>query len=116
MDVLRHVILVVHLIGFAMTLGALLEAAYRKRFEFNVPMNIGLAVSLVTGVILSAPFGDFEPNYPKIVTKVVLLVVLGAILGMGMAKQRKSGEPVGPPMFWAAVLVSVAATSVAVLW
>lgn len=116
MDVLRSVIVVLHLIGFAMTLGALLEAAIRKRYEFSATMNYGLVVSLVTGVFLAGPWGDYDPNYPKIGTKLVLLVVLGAVLGMGSAKQRKTGNPLPPGIFWSAVGVSVAACGVAVIW
>lgn len=116
MDVLRHVIVVLHLIGFAMTLGALLEGAIRKRYEFNSTMNIGLVVSLITGVILSAPFGDFDPNYPKLITKLVLLVVLGGVLGMGSAQQKKTGKPVPQGMYWGAITLSVAICAIAVLW
>lgn len=116
MEVLRHVIVVIHLIGFAMTLGALLDAAMRRRYEFNTTMNLGIVVSLITGVVLSAPFGDFDPNYAKIGTKLVLLVLLGGVLGMGSAKARKGGDPVPVPVFWSAVALSVAAAGVAVLW
>ena len=116
MEVLRNVIVVVHLIGFAMTAGALLEGAIRKRFEFNSTMHIGIVVSLITGVVLSAPFGDFDPLYPKLITKLVLLVVRGGVLGMGSAQQKKTGTPVPPALYWSAIGLSIAIAAVAVLW
>lgn len=116
MEILRSVIVVLHLIGFAMTLGPLLAAAIRKRYEFSATMNYGLIVSLVTGVFLSGPWGDYDPNYPKIGTKLVLLILLGAVLGMGSAKQRKTGGPLPAGIFFGAVGLSVAACAVAVIW
>lgn len=116
MEILRSVIVVLHLIGLAMILGPLLLAAVRGRYEFDPITQIGLGVALLTGVVLSAPFGDFDPNYPKIITKLVLLVVLGGVLGMGAAKAKKSGAPVAPGLFWAAIVLAIGIVSVAVIW
>ncbi|NLG45674.1 Fe-S protein [Gordonia sp. (in: high G+C Gram-positive bacteria)] len=117
MDVLRHVIVLFHIIGFAITFGAWAAEAVARRFQFTRTMDYGLVLSLITGVILSAPFpADYEPNYPKIGVKLILLVIMGAILGMGGAKQRKSGQPVPRGLFIALGVLSAATAAVAVLW
>lgn len=116
MEVLRSVIVVVHLIGFAMILGPLALAALHKRYEFDTTAQVGLVVALITGVFLSGPWGDFDPNYPKIGTKLILLVILGGLLGMGAAKAKRTGEPVPAGLFWGAVAVAVGACGVAVIW
>lgn len=116
MDVLRSVIVVVHLIGFALILGALVETALRGRFEFTKTAQYGLGVALVTGVLLVGPWGGYDPNYPKVFTKLVLLVILGGVLGMGAARSRKSGEPVAAPLFALAAALTVTICGVAVIW
>lgn len=117
MDVLRHVIVLFHIIGFAITFGAWAAEAVAGRFQFTRTMDYGLVLSLITGVILAAPFpSGIELNYPKIGVKIVLLLIMGALLGMGGAKQRKTGEPVPRGMFFALGVLSAGTAAVAVLW
>ncbi|MGW0039329.1 Fe-S protein [Gordonia sp. NPDC003376] len=116
MDVLRSVIVLVHIIGFAVTFGALVSSAVSRRFEFTRVMDYGIVISLVTGLALAAPWGDFEPNYPKIAVKLVLLMVLGGVLGMGSAFQKRDGKPVGPVWVTIAAVLSATAAGVAVIW
>ncbi|MFT3661165.1 MAG: Fe-S protein [Gordonia sp. (in: high G+C Gram-positive bacteria)] len=116
MELLRSVIVVVHLIGFAMILGPLLLAAGRKRYEFTAVGHYGLVVALVSGVFLFGSWGGYEPNVPKVAVKAALLVVLGGLLGAGSAKAKKTGEPVPAGLFWGAVALAVAICSIAVIW
>ncbi|NDK87999.1 Fe-S protein [Gordonia desulfuricans] len=116
MDLLRSVIVLVHILGFGVTFGALVAAAASRRFEFTRIMDYGIVVSLITGLALAAPWGGFEPNYPKIAVKLVLLVILGGVLGMGSAFQKRDGKPVGPVWVTIAAVLSAAATAVAVIW
>ena len=55
-------------------------------------------------------------NYPKIWCKLVILVILGAVLGLGNARQRRTGEPVPSPMFYAVGALSLLAAGMAVIW
>lgn len=117
MDLLRDVVVLVHIVGFAITFGAWVAEAAARRFRTSRVMDYGLLVSLLTGLALAAPWPPgVVLNYPKIGTKLVLLVILGGVLGMGNARQRRTGESVPRPLFWAAGALSLAAAGIAVLW
>ncbi|MGB7504730.1 MAG: Fe-S protein, partial [Mycobacterium sp.] len=92
MEVLRDVVVLVHLVGFAVTFGAWVAEAAAGRFRTTRVMDYGLLVSLLTGLALAAPWpAGIELNYPKIGVKLVILVILGALLGMGNARLRRTG-------------------------
>ncbi|KGI67454.1 Fe-S protein [Mycolicibacterium rufum] len=117
MEVLRSVVVLVHLVGFAITFGAWVAEAAARRFTTTRVMDYGLLVSLLTGLALAAPWpAGVELNYPKIGVKLVLLVVLGGVLGMGNARQRRTGRPVPRPLFASVGLLALSAAAVAVVW
>ncbi|HKV21144.1 MAG TPA: Fe-S protein [Mycobacterium sp.] len=117
MELLRHVVVLLHIIGFAVTFGAWAAEAAARRFSTTRPMDYGLLLSLLTGLVLSAPWpAGTELNYPKIGIKLVILLVLTALTGMGNARQRRSGEAVPQPMFAAIGTLSLTAAAIAVLW
>ena len=100
MELLRHVVVLLHIVGFAITFGAWTAEAAAKRFRFTRTMDYGLLLSLLTGLALAAPWpAGIELNYPKIGVKLVILVVIGGVLGMGSARQRRTGNPVARPLF-----------------
>ena len=106
-----------HIVGFAVTFGAWVAEAVAKRFRFTRSMDYGLLLSLVTGLALAAPWpAGIELNYPKIGIKLVILVVLGGVLGMGSARQKRTGDAVPRPLFWSVGVLSFAAAAIAVLW
>ena len=83
MELLRHVVVLLHIVGFAITFGAWTAEAAAKRFRFTRTMDYGLLLSLLTGLALAAPWpAGIELNYPKIGVKLVILVVIGGVLGM----------------------------------
>jgi hypothetical protein len=117
MELLRHVVVLLHIVGFAVTFGAWAAEAAARRFRTTRLMDYGLLVSLLTGLVLAAPWpAGTHVNYPKIGVKLVILVVLGGLLGMGNARQRRTGEPVSRAIFTLIGLLSVTAAAVAVLW
>lgn len=117
MDLLRNVVVLVHIVGFAITFGAWMVEAVARSFRTTRLMDYGLLVSLLTGLALAAPWpADVVLNYPKIGVKLAILVVLGGLLGMGNARQRKSGQPVPRPVFWTVGALSLGAAGIAVLW
>lgn len=92
------------------------EAA-AHRFRFTAVMSYGLLLSFVTGFALSAPWpAGVEPNYPKIAVTLVIIVILGALLGIGSALQRRSGVPVARPIFIAVGMLLLTAAGIGVLW
>jgi len=116
-EVLRHVIVLLHIVGFAVTFGALAAEAAARRFQLTALMDYGVVLSLLTGLALAAPWpADVVLNYPKIGTKLVLLIALGAVLGIGRARQRKSGGEAPRPLFYAAGALVLTAAGIAVIW
>jgi hypothetical protein len=105
MELLRHVVVLFHIVGFAITFGAWTAEAAAKRFRFTRTMDYGLLLSLLTGLALAAPWPAG-----------IVLVVIGGVLGMGSARQRRTGNPVARPLFISVGVLSFAAAAIAVLW
>ena len=117
MELLRHVVVLLHIVGFAVTFGAWVAEASARRFRTTRLMDYGLLLSLVTGVALAAPWpAGTDVNYPKIGIKLAILIVLGGLLGMGNARQRRTGEAVPRAVFASIGLLSFAAAGIAVIW
>ena len=117
MELLRNVVIFLHIVGFATTFSAWVAEAAARRFRTTRVMEYGLLLSLLTGVALAAPWpAGIDLNYPKIGVKLVILVVLGAVLGIGSARQRRTGEPVPRPLFYAVGALSLLAAGIAVIW
>ncbi len=115
METLRLVVLLVHLVGFAMLFGGWVVEAFGKH-TINRVMHWGLAVAALGGLILAAPWGiDGDMNYAKIGTKLVVLIVIGALLGIGASRARKSGA-VPSVIFWLIGLLTLTNAAIAVLW
>ena len=117
MELLRHVVVLLHIVGFAVTFGAWVAEAAARRFRTTRLMDYGLLLSLVTGLALAAPWpAGIDLNYPKIGIKLAILIVLGGLLGMGNARQRRTGEAVPRAVFASIGLLSFAAAGIAVIW
>jgi hypothetical protein len=116
MEFLRHLVVLIHLVGFAVLFGAwVVELVNRNRGVTRL-MNWGLAIAGVAGLALAAPWGiEYDLNYAKIGTKLVILIVIGALLGIGAGRQRKSGA-VPPAIFWLIGILTFANAAIAVLW
>lgn len=116
METLRGIVVLVHLVGFAILFGAWFVEAIARRVRFTRVMTWGLAVAGVAGLALAAPWGlSYELNYTKIAVKLGILVVIGALLGIGSARQRRS-DAVPPVLFWLVGILTLANAALAVLW
>lgn len=117
MDTLRAIVVLVHITGFAITFGSwFAEVASRRRRATRV-MDIGLWISLASGLVLAAPWpAGIELDYLKLGVKFAILAVLGAILGIGISRQRKAGERAPAGIFWAIGGLSLANATIAMIW
>jgi hypothetical protein len=80
-------------------------------------MDYGLLVSLLTGLVLAAPWpAGVQLNYPKLGIKLAILVVLGGLLGVGNGRQRRTGEAVPRPLFCGVGALAFSAAALAVVW
>jgi len=117
MELLRSVVVLLHIVGFAVTFGAWVGEAASRRFRVDRVMDYGLLISLLTGIVLAAPWpAGITLNYPKIGLKLAILVVLGGLLGVGGARQKRTGEAIPRPLFYSVGALSLGAAAVAVLW
>lgn len=118
METLRHIVLLIHLLGFAVLFGAWAVQAFGGRREIVKLMHIGVTIAAVAGLALAAPWGlpeGAEMNYAKIGTKLVILLIIGAFLGIGQARQRKAGA-VPAALFWGIGILTAVNAGIAVLW
>lgn len=113
MDILRLVILFIHIIGFAALLGGLLAQVRDPEKKVNSLMRDGSGTAFVAGLALVGVLeaGDADVNHMKIGVKLVLSLV---ILGLVMANVRKPSISKG---LWGALLVLTLVTiGTAVFW
>lgn len=118
METLRHIVLFVHLIGFAVLFGSWAVQAFGGKREFTRLMSIGMTIAAIAGLALAAPWGlaeGVELNYAKVGTKLVILLIIGALLGIGTARQKR-GSSVPPVMFWLVGILTAANAAIAVIW
>ncbi|MCM3779474.1 Fe-S protein [Microbacterium hydrocarbonoxydans] len=118
METLRHIVLFVHLIGFAVLFGAWAVQAFGGKREFTRLMSIGMTIAAVAGLALAAPWGlpeGAELNYAKIGTKLVVLLAISAVLGIGTARQKR-GDGVPAAMFWLVGILTAANVAIATIW
>ncbi|MFT4229591.1 MAG: Fe-S protein [Microbacterium sp.] len=115
MEILRHVVVYLHIIGFAVLFGAWLVEAVARRIRFTPLMTWGMVLSTVTGLALAAPWGiDYALNYAKLGVKLVVLLAIGALLGIGTGRQRKGALP--PALFWSVGVLALLNAGLAVVW
>jgi len=116
MEILRHVVVLVHLVGFAILFGAWVVEAVNGKHHITRLMNWGLAIAGLAGLILAAPWGiDYSLNYAKLGTKLVILIAIGALLGIGAGRQRKTGSVPGG-IFWSIGVLTLLNAGIAVIW
>jgi hypothetical protein len=116
METLRGVVVVIHLVGFAILFGAWAVEAFNRRMHVTRLMQIGLAIAGLAGLILAAPWGiSYDLNYVKLGVKLVILIIIGALLGIGQAREKKTGS-VPPVMFWSIGILTLVNVCIAVLW
>ena len=116
METLRHVVVLVHLVGFALLFGAWAVEAYNRRLQVTPLMQWGLGIAALAGLVLAAPWGiEYDLNYVKLGVKLVILLAIGALLGIGSVRQRKNGS-VPPAIFWSIGVLTLGNAAIALIW
>jgi hypothetical protein len=113
MDLLRQILLVLHLLGFAALFGGLLVQARSPEKSVNALMRDGVGTAFVAGLLLVGVLqaDDADVNNTKIAVKGLIGLVLLVLI---MANTRKPSISKG---LWALlVLLTVANVCVAVFW
>ena len=116
MEILRQAVVFVHLVGFAVLFGAWAVEAYNRRFQVTPLMQWGLLIAGLAGLVLLLPFGiSHDLNYIKLGVKILILLGIGALLGIGQGRQRKSGS-VPPAIFWSIGVLTLGEVAIALFW
>jgi hypothetical protein len=88
-ELTRLVLRYLHLVGFGLLLGAFVVQYASGRFRVNVAMRAGLGTMLATGLLLALPFlHDDTPSYTKLAVKFGVVVVIGALFGVAVTRER----------------------------
>ncbi len=104
---MREIMLILHFLGLAMALGTAfayfflgrtaskLGADEKNNFMMNAYSigtmgNIGLLLSFISGGYLMTPYWSILGSSPILITKLVLFLVLGALIGIVSSKARKA--------------------------
>ena len=113
MQIVQHLLVLLHLIGFAALLGGLLVQVRAKEPEVNASMLNGSFTLLLTGLALVTveELGADQVNYVKITIKLLLMAVIVVLV----AKNRKFATI--PRGLWGLIGgLTIANAVVAVLW
>jgi hypothetical protein len=116
MELLRSIIVLIHIVGFAMLFGGWLAQVVRKERSVSVLMRIGLATMIASGLILAIPFpAGIELNYIKLGVKLAIALSIGATFGAVITRQRTS-KPVPAALFWLIGALALANAGIALIW
>jgi hypothetical protein len=113
MEILRLVLLFLHVLGFAALFGGLVVQARNSEKSVNAAMRDGVGTAFLAGLLLVGVLesGDEPVNHAKIGVKFAIGLVL---LVLVMANTRKPTIPQG---LWAGLLLlSIANIAVAIFW
>ena len=113
MEILRLVLLFLHVLGFAALFGGLVVQVRSSEKSVNAAMRDGVGTAFLAGLLLVGVLesGDDPVNHAKIGVKFAIGLVL---LVLVMANSRKPTIPQG---LWAGLLLlSIANIAVAIFW
>jgi hypothetical protein len=114
MEIVRQVLLYIHLIGFALLLGGAAVQYFTGQLRINSAMLWGAIIQVVSGVGLAAPLrggGDNEPSMVKIGVKLII-----AIMILVMVWFSRKREAVNPGHFLAIIGLTLVNAGIAVFW
>ena len=114
MEIVRLVLLLLHLLGFAALLGGLLVQVREPVKRVNALMRDGAGTAVLAGLLLVGVLesdDDVTVNHAKIGVKLVIGVV---ILVLVMANLRK--ERISAALYWLITALTLANLAVAIFW
>jgi hypothetical protein len=112
-DVLRNLLLVVHLLGFAALFGGAIVQLRDEVKVVNSAMLLGALTQVVTGLLLVGVLEgqSAEVNHAKVGVKLAVGLVVAVLCWANRSKERVPGG-----LFYGLVLLTVVNVAVAVFW
>ncbi|MFN8193462.1 MAG: hypothetical protein U0R80_04170 [Nocardioidaceae bacterium] len=113
MELLEHVVLFLHFIGWGSLLGGLVVQLRDPDKRVNSAMRDGIGLAFLAGLLLVGVLegGDEEVNNAKVAVKFVVALV---ILVLTMANMRKERIPAG--LYWDLLALTLGNIGVAIFW
>jgi hypothetical protein len=116
LEALRLSIRLIHLVGFALLLGGFVAQYLTQQLRVNILMRIGLGTMIASGLILAIPFpSDVEIDYVKLAVKFGVVVLIGALFGVAVTRERR-GSPVTRAHFTTIGALILLNAGIAVYW
>lgn len=116
MEFLRLLLRYLHLVGFALLVGAWVAQYLTRKLRVNVPMRTGLGMMIGTGLVLAIPFPDgVELDYVKLGVKLAIALGIGALFGVAVTRERAE-KAVPRPLFLSIGGLALLNAAVAVFW
>ncbi|WP_156174933.1 MULTISPECIES: Fe-S protein [unclassified Leucobacter] len=112
---LRELLVLVHLVGFALLFGGWAAQAARGRTTTTTLFRTGLGIMIVSGLLLAIPFpAGIHLDYVKLAVKLMIAFAIGGTFGVVITRER-AGRPTKAP-FWTIGALSLLNAGIAVLW
>ena len=113
MEIARHVLLILHILGFAALIGGLLAQVKAPVKQITGPVRDGAGTAFLAGLLLVGILeaGDGTVDHAKVAVKFTIGLI---VLVLVMANLRKPRIPEG--LFYGVLTLSVVNVGVAVLW
>ena len=116
MEILRLALRYLHLVGFALLIGAWAVQYFGGRTNITIPMRVGLGTILGSGLLLAIPFpSGIHLNYVKLAVKLGIAVCVAVLFGIEGTRAR-GGRTVGRGLFGAIGGLALLNAAVAVFW
>jgi hypothetical protein len=116
MEFLRLLLRYLHLVGFALLVGAWVAQYVTGKLRVNVPMRTGLGTMIGTGLLLAIPFPrGVDLDYVKLGVKLAIAVGIGALFGVAVTRER-AGTAVSRPLFLSIGGLALVNAAIAVFW
>ena len=115
MEILYNVFVFLHIVGAAMIVG--IWIGNMKKPTVHPRQFDGAALQLITGVIMMGliPALDLDANYPKLIVKLLIALVVGVLAFIGRRKY-KAGEPISAGLAHAVGGLALLNVAIATLW
>jgi hypothetical protein len=115
-EFLRLLLRYLHLVGFALLIGAWVAQYATGKLRVNVVMRTGLGTMIGTGLLLTIPFpSGVHLDYLKLGVKLAIAVGVGALFGVAVTRER-AGKVVTRPLFLSIGGLVLVNAAVAVFW
>lgn len=116
MEFLRLLLRYLHLVGFALLIGAWLAQYLTGKPRVTVPMRTGLGTMIGTGLLLAIPFpSDVDLDYRRLGVKLAIAIGVGALFGVAVTRERAE-KAISRPLFLSIGGLALVNAAVAVFW